>query len=94
MSDTYDDRFPRILNRLDSCERTLASIQSLLHHAIGPCDHCNGSGAVYEDFESDSTTPCEDCKGTGKLPLDIVDMMIKLKKEAKHQIETEADIPF
>ena len=94
MSDTYDDRFIRINNRLDSYEKILTTMQTFIHNAIGPCTKCSGSGQVYEDFESDLTSPCDSCKGTGKLPLDFVKMMEHFKEQAKTQIQTEEELPF
>ena len=96
-NDTYDDRFIRINNRLESYEQTLKSLQSLIHHAIGPCTICNGSGMVYdqdEDAGRDLTRPCDDCKGSGKMPLDIVSMMAQFKLQARKDIQNETDIPF
>jgi DnaJ-class molecular chaperone len=94
MSDTYDDRFIRINNRLDSYEKILTTMQTFIHNAIGPCTKCSGSGQIYIDTFKDFTSPCDSCKGTGKLPLDFVKMMEHFKEQAKTQIQTEEDLPF
>ena len=96
MSDTYDDRFIRINNRLDSYEQALDILQSLIHKALGPCTKCNGSGKVYiEDIIGDTCqTACDICKGAGKKPLDYQEMIEHFKREAQNQIQTETDIPF
>ena len=96
-NDTYDDRFIRINNRLESYEQTLDSLQSLIHHAIGPCTICNGSGMVYdqdEDAGRDITRPCEDCRGSGKMPIDFVMMMEKFKVQARKDIQTSNELAF
>ena len=99
MSDTYDDRFIRINNRLDSYEQALETMQSFIHNAIGPCTKCNGSGHIYDAHGIEEggirlTSPCDICKGTGKLPLDYQEMIEHFKREAQNQIQTETDIPF
>ena len=97
MSDTYDDRFIRINNRLDSYEKILTTMQTFIHNAIGPCTKCSGSGKIYdqdEDAGRDLTSPCDSCKGTGKLPLDFVKMMEHFKEQAKTQVQTEEELPF
>ena len=94
MSDTYDDRFIRINNRLDSYEQALETMQSFIHHAIGPCTKCSGSGQVYIDKFEDFVGLCDSCKGTGKLPLDFVKMMEHFKEQARIQIQTEENLPF
>ena len=99
MSDTYDDRFIRINNRLDSYEKILTTMQTFIHNAIGPCTKCSGSGKIY-DLEvgrggaENITSPCDSCKGTGKLPLDFVKMMEHFKEQARIQIQTEENLPF
>jgi DnaJ-class molecular chaperone len=99
MSDTYDDRFIRINNRLDSYEQALETMQSFIHNAIGPCIKCNGSGHIYDAHGEEGggirlTSQCDSCKGTGKLPLDFVKMMEHFKEQAKTQVQTETDLPF
>ena len=99
MSDTYDDRFIRINNRLDSYEKILTTMQTFIHNAIGPCTKCSGSGHIYDAHGEEGggirlTSQCDSCKGTGKLPLDFVKMMEHFKEQAKTQIQTEEDLPF
>ena len=93
-NDTYDDRFIRINNRLDSYEKILTTMQTFIHNAIGPCTKCSGSSKIYIDTFKDFTSPCDSCKGTGKLPLDFVKMMEHFKEQAKTQIQTEEEFPF
>ena len=91
MSDKQDKFNAEILQRVNESAYKIDKIESLLQTALGPCDHCNGSGMIYlGNPEENMSLPdhCVKCKGSGKIPLDVAEMMEKFKKEARDEIES------
>ena len=99
MSDKQDKFNAEILQRVNESAYKIDKIESLLQTALGPCDHCNGSGMIYVGSALEGRSlpePCDKCKGSGKIPLDVADMMEKFKKEARDEIESlvNNELPF
>ena len=91
MSDKQDKFNAEILQRVNESAYKIDKIESLLQTALGPCEHCYGSGMIYVGSELEGRSlpePCDKCKGSGKIPLDVADMMEKFKKEARDEIES------
>ena len=91
MSNKQDKFNAEILQRVNESAYKIDKIESLLQTALGPCDHCNGSGMIYlGNPEENMSLPdhCVKCKGSGKIPLDVAEMMEKFKKDARDEIES------
>ena len=91
MSDKQDKFNAEILQRVNESAYKIDKIESMLQAALGPCDHCNGSGMIYVGSELEGRSlpePCDKCRGSGKIPLDVAEMMEKFKKEARDEIES------
>jgi DnaJ-class molecular chaperone len=81
----------KIQHKVNECAYKIDKIESMLQAALGPCDHCNGSGMIYSgNPEENMSLPdqCDKCNGGGKIPLDVTDMMERFKKEARDEIES------
>ena len=99
MSDKQDKFNAEILQRVNESAYKIDKIESLLQTALGPCDHCNGSGMIYVGSELEGRSLpelCDKCRGSGKIPLDVAEMMEKFKKEARDEIESlvNNELPF
>ena len=99
MSDKQDKFNAEILQRVNESAYKIDKIESMLQAALGPCDHCNGSGMIYVGSELEGRSlpePCDKCRGSGKIPLDVAEMMEKFKKEARDEIESlvNNELPF
>ena len=99
MSDKQHKFNAEILQRVNESAYKIDKIESLLQTALGPCDHCNGSGMIYVGSELEGRSlpePCDKCRGSGKIPLDVAEMMEKFKKEARDEIESlvNNELPF
>ena len=91
MSDKQDKFNAEILQRVNESAYKIDKIESMLQAALGPCDHCNGSGMIYSRNAHEGMSlpdQCDKCNGGGKIPLDVADMIERFKKEARDEIES------